>query len=91
MRPCNQFEVAAFCLGDEDDKPISHSAQNCHQEPTLLGGDCLRVRFPEGLEIFLQHHTQSAKRVKLVFLLNLKYSPDPAHNFAALREECLSG
>jgi hypothetical protein len=45
---------------------MSRIAKDCHQEPTLVGGDCLRVRFPEGLEILLQHCTQPDKRVNQV-------------------------
>ena len=63
MRPCDLFEEGAFRVVDQDNEPMSRIAQDCHQESTLLGGDCLRVRFPEGLEILLQHCTQSDKRV----------------------------
>jgi len=52
-----------FPLLIKDDEPTSRIAQDYHQNPTLLGGDCLRFRFPEGLDILLQHYTQSDKRV----------------------------
>jgi hypothetical protein len=77
---------------------MSRIAQDCHQEPTLLGGDCLRVWFPEGLEIFLQHCTQSDKRVNwagcegglpFFWIKNTTYSPDPARSLAALRDDSL--